>query len=348
MGRIISYGKWDLESDMWAQNPSFEMLGRSFSFARYAQIINNDDKINYIIVCPGCRVEDVSKDFYKVGEKSLEIDRFIKHYQNKNENYRIEVFLMDADAPIIKDAQLMAKHTDYLASLPSTGSINILGISKCSIMSFYVPRFFQNSLSFAKTNVYAAAAPYNGTKLASPLIIYKELKDFAEAKMPTKALAMQMTKWLIKLYESVSSNSHMDYDIAVPGGIPSDRLNLYDENFISNVFSEENVEAIKRINAFRNLVTGIDDDTLKEAIKTGDLVGIGLCILDSVFLEHLSDGMVYTSSQRLVEDVLDIKSYFLISSHHSITKNKRVLEDVLHVIDDTIYEMKDKQRVRRK
>lgn len=252
---------------------------------------------------------------------------------------------MDADAPIIEDARLLAKYIDSLAEEESTNSINIIGLSKCSAMNIYIPRFYKSSKSYIKTNMYNIAAPYNGTKLASPLIFYPEVKKLIISKIGEGYLADKIYNSLIKFYESISSNSHMDYDIAIPGGIEESRRDVYDESFIKNIFCNDNVEAIKQIASFKNILTGIDNKTLKEAIKTMNFTGIGLCILDDLFFDNKSDGMVYIEDQRKVEDILDIKSYKLISAHHDVNSNIRVFNDVLHIVDDTIEATNEKRLI---
>ncbi len=346
MGEIKVFGKWDLEKGIWIQKPDSKFYGRSFAIANYDKIINNDKKINYIIFAHGSRVEDHSKNFIDIKEKEAGIKNIIDHYKQANENYDIKLFLMDADAPIIEDAKYFAKYIDHLASLPTTNSINIIGLSKCSILCFYVPRFFSNQNSFTKTNIFNIAAPYEGTKLASPLVFYPEVKKVISSKIKNEKLADSIYNRLINIYEGISSNSHMDYDIAIPGGIPDSKKDVYDESFIKNVFSDENVDSIKKLNSFKNFLTGIDNNTLKEAISTMNLAGIGLCILNDVFFNKQSDGMVYVSSQQKVDDFLEIKSNKLVSAHHDVASNKRVFSDVLHVVDDTIDEFNERNKTK--
>ena len=338
MGEIECFGKWDLEKGIWIKNPGLKFRGRSFAIANYDKIINNNGRINYIIFARGSRVEDHSNDFSEIQEKEAGIEKIINHYRKCNDNYDIKLFLMDADAPIIEDAKFLAKYIDYLASLPTTNSINIIGLSKCSVMNFYVPSFFSNSNTYNKTNIFNIATPYNGTKLASPLIFYPEVKKVISSKIHNEKLADLIYIKLINMYEGISSNSHMDYDIAIPGGIPDSKKNVYDESLIKNIFSTNNIDAIKKLNSFKNFLTGIDQNTLKEAITMMNLTGIGLCILNDVFFNKQSDGMVYISSQKKVDNVLDIKSCKLVSAHHDVASNTRVINDVLHVVDDVIDE----------
>ncbi len=337
MGTIDIFAKWDLEKNDWTQSDNLKDIGRSFAIASYKRIINDNGKINYIIIDQGSRVENHSKDFSNIKETEVRIDNVISHYERCNGNYDIKLFLMDADAPIIEDAKLFAKYVESLALLPNTNSVNIIGLSKCSVMNFYVPRFFKNRETFKKTNVYNIASPYEGTKFASIKIFYPEIRE----KFRSKSLSNLIIK---KAYEGISSNSHMDYDIAIPGGIPEEKLHLYDENFIKNVFCTDNVEAVKRLNSFKNILTSIDSSVIKEAIMTGNKQGILMCIFNEMFFEGKSDGMVLTSSQRKVEDVLDIKSYS-IKSHHDVNSNIRSFNEVLGIVDDTIGEFDDRNKM---
>lgn len=341
MGKVNVVAKYDLNKAKWNFNPLREEYGRCFSFVNYERIINNyEEKIDYIIIDQGSRVEDHSKDFINVSERKVRIDNVINHYKRKNGNYDIRLFLMDADAPIIEDALLFARYIDDLSILPTTNSINIIGLSKCSVMNFYVPRFFKCAQSFSKTNMYNIASPYTGTKLASPLIFYPEVKSLITSKIGDNLLSEKIYSGLIGFYEIISSNSHMDYDIAVPNGVPQNKYNVYDEKFIENVFCSDNVSAVEKLKVFKNFVTGIDNSTLKEAMRTGNVVGIGLCLLDDLFFENRSDGMVYTEAQKEVEKHLNIKSDVLRSTHHDVNSNIRAFNEVLSVVDDTIDEEK--------
>lgn len=210
-------------------------------------------------------------------------------------------------------------------------------------MSFYTPQFFRNIETFEMTNIYNVAAPYEGTKLASPLVFYPEIEDFVKEISPSNKLAKFISNELVHFYESISSNSHMDYDIAIPGGIPESKKDCYDKEFIKNVFSDSNTQAIRKLSNFKNFLTGTDKNTLKEAMKTRNVVGVGLCLLDKYFFESKSDGMVYTSSQRIVEDILEIKSHKLESTHHDVNSNIKAMNEVLKIVDETIEETDEKK-----
>lgn len=142
MGKINVIAKWNLEKSKWV-TPDKMQFGRSFAIGKYEQIINNPTlKYDYIIIANGSRVEDHSKDYTTIKEKEIRMDNVIKYYKNSGSNYKIQVFLMDADAPIIEDARLLAKYIDSLSILPTTSTVNIIGLSKCGAMNLYIPQFF--------------------------------------------------------------------------------------------------------------------------------------------------------------------------------------------------------------
>jgi len=368
MGKVEIIGKWNLDNEVWEQPKFKREKGRSFSFANYNSIMLSKKDgshliktvpemlqynkikvsgkgINYVIIAPGVRLEDCSNDFETTRDSYANMGRIVDYFEKSDENVIVKMFLMDADAPIDEDAKKMAQYIDILAANPSTDTISLVGLSKCGAMSFYTPKYFKNPNSFIKTNIYTIAAPYNGTLLASPKIFYPEIKNFVANYFGNGTLTEKIYEAFIKLYESISSNSHMDYDIAMPGAVFERMEQCYDPNFIKNIFSDDNIGAIEKVNTYHNMITGIDDKTMREAITHGDFTGIGLCLLDKFFFDEPSDGMVAVSSQRLVERKVEhMHSHKLISSHHNITSCLRVLNDVLHVVDDTIGEQNEKIR----
>lgn len=352
MGVINVYGKWDLNRCDWNEEFNHNDRGRAFAIAKYEEIINDEyGLIDYVILAYGTRVEDHSRDYINIKDSINGIDKVINYFKNRNKNVIIELFLMDADAPIIEDARKIASYIDNLAILSTTNSINLVGLSKCGAMSFNVPKYFKTVSSFNKTNIYTIASPFTGTKLASPGIFYPEVKKKIISIFGDNKMANLVYNNLISVYEGVSSNSHMDYDIAMLGGISGDKLKLYDDSLIKNMFSKDNLDAIQRISSYRNLITEIDDRTFGEAVRTLNFNGIGLCILNDMFFDGKSDGMVYVSAQREVENYFEnigFKSDVLISSHHDVASNNRVFNDVLYIVDDTIDEYNDKVKYRKK
>ena len=350
MGYIDVVGKWNLNNNNWDYNTEYNYRGRSFAFVNYEDIINNKNEgIDYLIFAYGTRVEDCSKDFFTVRDSYMGIDKVIRYFKKLNKNIVVSLFLMDADAPIVEDAKKMAQYIDNLSILQNTNSVNLIGVSKCGAMLFNTPKYFKREISFRKTNLYTVATPFIGTKLASPSIFYPEVERLIVSKLGKNKISDIVYKELIKMYESVSSNSHMDYDISMLGGISLDKLKLYDDSLIKNMFSKDNIDAISRISNYRNLVTGIDNKTLSEAIRTMNFNGIGLCLLNELFFDGKSDGMVTTAAQREIERQIgmeDLKSDLLVSSHHDVASNNRVFGDILYILNDTIDEYNEKVKYR--
>ena len=322
MGVIQVISKYDLDNNAWKLASNKERF-RSLAMAHYIPVINSSNKdINYIIIAYGSRVEDNSKDSINIKEKKSNIAKVIKYFSNNsNSNYIINFVMLDADAPLMEQSKQLALYIDDIASNENVKTINMLGQSKCGAMNMYIPRYFNNPRSFDVTNIYNISTPYNGTLLASPLIFYPMVEELCKTKLGDNGAAKSLYKNAIKLYESISSNSHMDYDIAQKDGVPSDRLNKYDDKFVKNIFSDENIYALKNIRSFNNFITHIDEETMSHAYKTGDVVTIGLYLIDKWFFNKESDGLVKTSDQHLVEEYLDVDSINL-SSSHMITTSK--------------------------
>ena len=348
MGITNIIGKWSLKENKWTI-PNENEYGKSFAFGIYDKIINdeNTDEINYIIIANGTRLEQHSKNYKNISEKELMIDYVINHYKNKDENYQIITLFMDNDAPIIEESKLFSQYIDSLAIDKNTKSINIISVSKCGTMSFYVPKFFKHENSFAKTSLHNIAVPYQGTKFASPFLIFNEVKAFLYAKLGKNELSKQSYIALLNLYKSICSNSHMDYDIALPGGIPIEAHHKYDKKFIKEIFSKENIESIKKLNLFKNYTTEIDKNTFLNALLSLNFNGMGLCLFNEFFFHGKSDGLTSLNSQKSVENALNISSYHLKSMHHDVTSIPQVYDILLGNIDESIGELKQKKNIRR-
>ena len=269
MGYISIINKWNLEENKWQEPLTKEDKGRSASFANYKGIYNNVEAgIDYVILAYGTRLEDHSKNFQDIKDTKCGIDKIISYFENKNKNVNVQLYMMDTDAPIVEDAKLLAEYIDKLANQIGVNSINFVGLSKGGAMAFHIPKYFKNPASFSKSNIYTVASPFEGTRMASPKIFYPDVKKLIISKLGDNKLSNSVYKALISFYESISSNSHMDYDIAMLGGIPDDKLHLYDDSLIKDMFSNQNINAITKVANYKNLVTGIDDKTLKESLKT--------------------------------------------------------------------------------
>ena len=337
--------KWDLNDNAW-RNPIDNEIKRSFAIAANIDGIENptlhkDEMINYVIVSLGSRVEDHYLDHDNIKDNSFNVDKMREYFDSRDHNTIIRYVMLDADAPLIEDAKLISNYVDSIADNSNVATINLVGLSKGGMINMYIPHFYNLESSYKKTYVYNIATPYSGTLLASPLIFYPEVKKLVVNKFGDNRASEIVYKSLINFYESICSNSHMDYDIAMPGGVSLDKS--YDPNFVKNALSDENIEAIKKTNGFHNFITGISDGVLSTAVKNWDYMAIGLCILDKWFFEEKSDGFVKSNDQFLIENFIDVESVKLNSSHVFFNNSE------LYKLLDCIYANIDKteQRIRK-
>lgn len=337
MGKIEIIGKYNLYDSNWIYGNN-ERNDISLAIANYESIKNNDsNKYNYIIYCYGSRVENHSKDAYNIKEKQAYVNNIIKYFKSKKHNIIIKFIMLDKDAPLEEDGLTLAKYINNLCNRDDCNSISILGYSKSGVMFFNMIKYIDKKYR-SKINLYDVATPYLGTKMASPKFIYNDIKLFIYRHISSKSLATKVYDGLIRFYEGISSNSHMDYDIALPNGIPEDKLRYYDGSLIKNLMHTENIEAIKSINRFQNFTTGIDNTTLKRALITGNYIGIGMCIINDLFMNKSSDGFVPISSEQLISEYLDTKDINIKGAHHLFISDKSYYDDVLYQISKNIEE----------
>ena len=129
----------------------------------------------------------------------------------------------------------------------------------------------------------------------------------------------------------------MDFDIAIPDGVFEHQKSKYDPTFIKNMFSKENLKAVSKLRKHINFETGIDRKTKWEAIFTLNFIGIGLCMINRLFLNKKSDGLVTIESQEAITKYIpDIERVKLKTAHHGVMTNKRLVKDIMNVVTKTI------------
>ncbi len=336
MGTLEHIAKWNKDACTW-EEPGILDMGHSFSISHYETICNDPfDGFNYIIIAGGSRLERNTSKFDKISDKIYRMDNVINHYKNQNGNYVIQCFFIDKDAPVIESARKFADYIDSIACLSNTKTVNIMGVSKCATMSFYMPRFFKCNDSFDKVSVFNVAAPYLGTKFASPTLIVPEIHDYAIRTLGDNQMGNFLYNRLLSMYKDGCSYSHMDYDISLQDCIGKEFIDLYDRDFIRQMFCSENVDSIREIRTFKNFTTRADKKSLPEALATFNFWGVSLCLLNDIFFEGKADGLVPYDSQKSIDDILHMESIHLNSSHHDVNTNIRVCNEILNEMDKTI------------
>lgn len=187
------------------------------------------------------------------------------------------------------------------------------------------------------------STPFKGTLMASPKFLFESLDDKIVRRIKNQFLTDRTVDILRIVYNFIVSNSHMDYDIALPGGIPEEYISLYDPNLLQNIFSDSNIKSAHQLASYYNVCTGIDEKTMPLALKKADFLGIGLCILDELLYNEPSDGLVTVSSQRSIEQHYgeNLNQLSIVSSYHDILSNPRATEELLFVVNDTLEQQEE-------
>ena len=341
MSKIDIVGKWDLNNNNWYDPYTENERGSSLALASLKNVkVDDNYNYEYFIFCPGTRLEDESKDSKTISDGAENIDKAQKFFGKLDKNIQIKLLLLDADAPLKEESIFFGNHIDSISSNPHIKSINIIAHSQGAALAFNSLKYIRKPLALSKTNLFTTAVPFKGTIMASPLYLYPRLEDIIKNKISNEFLVQRLMEGLTKLYESFSSNSHMDYDIAIPGGANS----KYDKSFIKNLLSEENISMISKINSYHNIYTKIESDTFKKCLKTGDLTGMVLCLIDDIVFTEKSDGIVPLSSQQALENLNPegLKIHQVKSSTHNIFGNVQDAYEVFSIINDEIDETTEK------
>lgn len=349
MGTIKVIKKWDLKSNSWNNKVNDEDKKRALSIAEYGLIRHDESsQINYILLADGCRVENHTKDSSHIRENRAGIANILSYFESKKENYKIELLLVDNDAPLAEESKVLASYIDFLSRKSTTKTVNVIGLSKCGVMSFDMLKYLKSPFSKLKARVYSVSSPYTGTIMASPLLLESEVKNIISSKIGENALADKITAAFMKLYYSIMSNSHMDLDIAVPNYVPDYLKAKYDPTFLQNIFSDANLSSITNVRHYENICTVIDDTTLKNSLKSGNLAALGLCILNDTLFAGKSDGMVSLESQQKIESYYPFEhsSSKIISSCHGALSTPIYANELLNIVNANMQNEPKLQRIR--
>ena len=337
---IIPLGKYNLKTNRFEDNVLDNDKSKALSYIEKKVIYDeNDENFEYIILASGNKVKDISKDSITPIKEYAYEESICKYFKDKKKNCIIMHILVDMDAPLDEQSKVLAEKVDEIANNPTTNTINLIGHSKCGTMFFNMPKYFENELSFKKSNIYTSAAPFQGCLIAAPKFFLSQVKESINTSLP-KPLNTLVYKALKKYYSSVHSDSHMDYDISKLG-YSAER---YDPNFIAGMFDLENIEAIKRVNIYHNFSTGIDDKSFLKALRRRDYLSIGLCLMDRFFMRETTDGFIEVRSQESVEEYIDTKSIRISSATHYYLGNYEDFKVILDVVNQNIDQIKERRK----
>ncbi len=117
MGQIKGIAKWDLETNGWRDIASQADKRKALSIASYRDVIHDesDNGFHYILIADGYRVENLSKNAETISDRKDGIKRVINYFEKKKDNYRIQLLLIDNDAPLKEEGKYFASYIDSLA-----------------------------------------------------------------------------------------------------------------------------------------------------------------------------------------------------------------------------------------
>lgn len=320
-GIITNNRRWNLNTEKWEEPTSDKEMRKSLGIIKFPIINKNKNEgINLVILIDGSRIEDHSKKGLTISPKQSGISKIRKYFLKNNvSNISLQSIYMDKDAPINEESKFLAEYVDKCAQKENIKSISLIGHSKGATLIFNSAKFLKKDISFKKLNIYTVSCPFLGTMFASPRLIYYRIQELFPEKI---------AKFVIKFYESISSNSHMDYDIGVLDEVYDDMKPLYDRSFIENMLSTENINAVLKVHAYQNIVTLIDKSTLKYVLLELNPIALGMCILNKlVFPKEKSDGFVPLRSQLAIAAKSDCELNSIIlpgSQHHFLCSNRLV------------------------
>ena len=334
-GSVRHLKKYDSEAKTWRKCRSNSEKGSCASIVEYKPVLRRSgEEVNYVIIACNKTLESIAtnrertlKSTTNNRDKTLEsittnydtvsgsvfsMDKVCEYFSKQSENYRLQLFLVDEDAPLREDAKLLAEQIDIIATNPNTKSVSLIGISECGAMSFYDPSFFKSEDSFKKTNVVTVGTPFNGTITHSPHRIYELIKARIVSTFGDTVFSEKLRDLIILSYRKMRINSHRFYDVALKNELPSGKLEFYDASFIWEIFSEKNLHAIRKIRSYKNFVLKINGAVVAEAIRRRNKTSFNYCIMHKILLAGKDSNIIApVESQELVEDsdgVVPVKS----------------------------------------
>lgn len=345
-----------MNHDTWKEAKGKEKK-RAFSVVQYNTKFGkksgeNDIDFEYFIIMNGMRPENYSKGGNRTG---WGINNFLPALEKSDKRFKVASILLDNDAPLEKQAELVAKYINQIKENEACKKIHILGVSKCGTMSVALLKYLENS-NLDKLNIMSYSAPYLGTIFASPLSLYRKVDEVA-GKVQTgliekiipylekikpitkkeKKETVGLTNILKKIHWNVFSQSHMDYDIAqVDGkGVPMQHKNRYDASYLNEMFDSKTIDMLRKVR-FTNIATYCTKQTLRNAIATHNINEAMLYLSSKIiFDKEKADGMVPLKSAKYIEEVCKLNSISIDSmeiedGHHDIGSDLKIIEEIVN------------------
>lgn len=375
--------KWDIEAeheakekgkavgDCWREIQSEEEKDIAFSQVKADTCFGRkkDDKdYEYVILMNGKRTGRYSKTGSGTG---WGIKNFIPLLENMDAKVKASIILVDNDAPLERQAELLAKHVEKLKGDEHCKKVHVLGHSKCGTMNVAMLKYLSDD-NLDKLNVMSYSAPYKGTIFATPKAFEERLEEVVkEGREPllkrvikgirkveprtNGIVAEGILKTLKAIYCRIFSDGHMDLDISEgKEGIYPKQQERYDERYLSQMFGEETLAKLRKIK-FTNITTFCTKRTLGKAIEEQNVMG-GLMYLASITIfkkGEKSDGTVGLESALHIERIceqngIEIGVMRIDSGHHGLFTDSSILKQIFdELIDKKIQEQRRKEEIER-
>ena len=333
--------KGEVEGDFWREIQSEEEKDTAFSVVRADTCLGRkkeDADYEYVILMNGKRTGRYSKTGSGTG---WGIKNFIPLLENMDAKVKASIILVDNDAPLERQAELLAQHVEKLKRDEHCKKVHILGHSKCGTMNVAMLKYLSED-DLEKLNVISYSAPYLGTIFASPKafeerleevvkegkeqLLKRVIKGIKEVEPQTEGIICQgVLKTLKAIYRRIFSDGHMDLDISEGSeGIYSEQLERYDAEYLSNMFGEETLARMRKVK-FTNITTFCTKKTLDHAVKEYNVdAGIMYLLATSIFKKgEKNDGTVGLESALHIERIceengISIGTMRIDSGHHGL------------------------------
>ena len=295
------------------------------------------------------------------------IKNFIPLLENMDAKVKASIILVDNDAPLERQAELLAQHVEKLKRDEHCKKVHILGHSKCGTMNVAMLKYLSED-DLEKLNVISYSAPYLGTIFASPKafeerleevvkegkeqLLKRVIKGIKEVETQTEGIICQgVLKTLKAIYRRIFSDGHMDLDISEGSeGIYSEQLERYDAEYLSNMFGEETLARMRKVK-FTNITTFCTKKTLDHAVKEHNVdAGIMYLLATSIFKKgEKNDGTVGLESalyieRKCKEKGININIMRIENGHHGLFSDQSILKQIF---DELIVDKKPQEQKRK-
>ena len=357
-------GKWELAEGKWRE-PTEQEVGTAFSIVSYDTTFGkrkNEEEFEMIFIVGGKRTENYSE---KGNGTGWGVQKYLDFFDKMDKNIRVVSILVDKDGPLEEEAKLMAERINHMKGVSKCKKVHYLGVSKGGTMAGALLKYLTEE-ELDKVHLISCFAPWRGTILASPVLLYKKIDQvMAQAKTDVKGLIKKIIphvakikpheenaelddltessplgKRIKRIHWRVFSQSHMDYDIVPveegPEGIPTKHLGRYDNNYLRGMFGEKTLQMLGKVK-FTNVTTYCTKQTRQAAIKSRNLNAALLSIADELLFDTPSDGMVTEESAKYIEQVAEehgipIIAMRIFNGHHDIETDSTMIECIVQNI----------------